>query len=552
MVGAAGAVVLGVSSGDRSAAAAGAVSVAPASSLVFTNYTPPESSAGAHTADEPSIGADWKTGAIMYEADLVTYRVNFDDAHSPAAATWTDVSSTLTSQKSLDPILFTDPATGRTFVSQLAGQCSLSEFSDDDGASWTPSEGCGPPSGVDHQSVGGGPFALLPTANPVYADAVYYCSQGVATAFCAMSADGGLTYAAGVPIYSLAQCGGLHGHVRVAPDGTAIVPNQNCDPTPTGAGVQGTFGNQAAIVSTTNGATWSVSTIPDSVSTTRSDPAAAADSGGRWYFAYESAVRNASGTQVGGHAMLSTSSDDGTSWSPSVDVGAALGVRNVTFPEVIAGDPGRAAYAFLGSTTAGDPESQTFKGLWYLYIALTYDGGSTWTVKNLTPGDPVERGCIYLAGSGDCPNPSKRNLLDFMDIIADSHGRVLVGYADGCTGTCDRDQSQPCGDAACDAGPTASSDRLASIARLTCGRGLVAAQDSALACASGAAVTAVTPPAQPSGGTLGLSSSPPAPSAIPNTSGAPTAGMAGGLAAAVCAGLVAGVRRRRRRREVAS
>ena len=47
----------------------------------------------------------------------------------------------------------------------------------------------------------------------------------------------------------------------------------------------------------------------------------------------------------------------------------------------------------------------------------------------------MQRGCIYLAGNGNCPSV-KRNLYDFMDITVDNHGRVLVGYADGCTGTC--------------------------------------------------------------------------------------------------------------------
>ena len=50
----------------------------------------------------------------------------------------------------------------------------------------------------------------------------------------------GLTFGPGVPIYFFASvngvdrpvapgtCGGLHGHVRVSPDGTAYVPNESC------------------------------------------------------------------------------------------------------------------------------------------------------------------------------------------------------------------------------------------------------------------------------------------------------------------------------------
>ena len=67
---------------------------------------------------------------------------------------------------------------------------------------------------------------------------------------------------------------------------------------------------------------------------------------------------------------------------------------------------------------------------WYMYVATTYDRGATWTAVNATPGDPVQRGCIWNGGgSNDC-----RNLLDFNDITVDKIGRVMVGYADGCVG----------------------------------------------------------------------------------------------------------------------
>ncbi|MFN2581686.1 MAG: sialidase family protein, partial [Candidatus Dormibacteria bacterium] len=335
----------------------------------------------------------------------------------------------------------------------------------------------------------------------VYPHAVYYCNQssgvvvagGGEAAYCGLSLDGGLTYDPAVPIYSFAQCGGLHGHVRVAPDGTAIVPNQNCGPAPD-TGFPAHFPNQAAVLSRDNGLTWAVHVIPDSVSTFRSDPSVAADSAGKLYFAYESGVYaqgDYNAEQIGGRAMLASSSDDGTTWTRSVDVGAGLGIQNLTFPEVIAGSAGRAAYAFLGSTTAGNPEDTSFQGLWDLYISFTYDGGNTWTTSDLTPNDPVERNCIYLAGNGTCPS-TKRNLLDFMDITVDKQGRALVGYADGCTGTCVSDLSQPCSDTICSSGDTKSTDTLVSIARLSCGDGLFAQYDTSLACAN-AVVTPEVP-----------------------------------------------------------
>ena len=158
----------------------------------FRNYKAPKSFTDANDAGEPSIGNSFKTGATMYQAYLSTFKVRW--AHGDA--TWTDVSANAAngcpqgSTQSLDPILFTDRTTGRTFESQLTGVDSFTCYTDDDGKTWQPSTGGGIPSGVDHQTLGGGPITKgglgsLPTTD--YKHTVYYCSQDIATAFCAAS-----------------------------------------------------------------------------------------------------------------------------------------------------------------------------------------------------------------------------------------------------------------------------------------------------------------------------------------------------------------------------
>src|SRR5262249_5771911 len=111
--------------------------------------------------------------------------------------------------------------------------------------------------------------------SPVYPHVVYYCSQDIAAALCSRSDDGGLTFGASVPIYNLTACGGLHGHVKIAPDGTVYVPNRGC-------------GAQAAVVvSTDNGATWTVRPVQSgAVSETADldDPAVGIDDNGVVYF----------------------------------------------------------------------------------------------------------------------------------------------------------------------------------------------------------------------------------------------------------------------------
>src|SRR4051794_29897668 len=162
---------------------------ARAAAPTFTNFPAPAPLG--RDAGEPSIGADWATGNVMMQAGVETLRVSgFSDA--TGGATWRDVAPLLTSVVTLDPILFTDHRTNRTFVSELSADCSLMAFTDDDGASWVQNPvGCGLASGADHQAVGGGAFAA-PLSGVGYADSVYYCAQLIATAQCALSVDGGI------------------------------------------------------------------------------------------------------------------------------------------------------------------------------------------------------------------------------------------------------------------------------------------------------------------------------------------------------------------------
>lgn len=403
----------------------------------YNNYAAPN---GLGTdAGEPSIGVNWKTGSVMFQANTQTLRVAFDDTKSPATATWQDHSAP-TSVTSLDPIMFTDNHTGRTMVSQLLAAGSLASYTDDDGTTWTPSQGSGIGSGVDHQTLGGGPFApgvLGPLTS--YPNAFYYCVQGLALATCALSQDGGLTFGPAVPMYNLTQCGGLHGHVKVAPDGTVYVPNKGCG------------SQQAVVVSSDNGLSWSVRPVPGSLAGD-SDPSVAIGADGTLYFGYQNGD---------GHPRVAVSHDKGLNWSSDLDVGSTFGIQNTAFPAMVAGDGDRAALAFLGTPTAGNYQDQaTFQGIWHLYVAHTYDGGKSWVTTDATPNDPVQRGSIWLGGGSH----QDRNLLDFMGADVDKQGRVLVGYADGCIGSC------------VSSGPNSFS-ALATISRQSSGRGLFAAYD---------------------------------------------------------------------------
>ena len=374
-------------------------------------------------AGEPTIGipvtnnldlqlTDPNLTRAMYISGLETLRVTFDDSTSPAVAEWLD-KSVANHVTTLDPILETDQFSSRTWSSQLAGKTSVMSFSDDDGDTWTPSQGSGINSGVDHQTVGSGPFSANDPLPQLFDSALYYASQDIAVAQLAASHDGGQTFGVANPMYSIAECGGLHGHIQVSLDGTVYVPNKNCG------------GEQGVAKSLDGGLTWSVHTVPGTQSSS-SDPSAAT---GLDETVYLGMCNNSTSP------LVSVSTDKGDTWSSPSNVGAPFGIVNCAFPEMIAGDGDRAAFAFLGSATAGSGTTANpdFEGVWHMYVSFTYDRGVSWETTVVTPGDPVQRGAVCLSGT-TCE--SGRNLLDFNDIEVDEKGRVLIGYADGCVGSC--------------------------------------------------------------------------------------------------------------------
>lgn len=395
-------------------------------------------------AGEPSIGVNWNTGNVMFMANLRVLRASFNDTMSPAAATWAKTNDPLTlTANTLDPIMFTDSVTGRTLPGQLSGGQSAAAITDDDGQTYTPTLLGAVGAGVDHQTVGGGPFKPgIVGRQPLtsYPHAVYYASQDIGFANFSISLDGGQSFPTALQtnMYSLVQCGGLHGHISVAPDGTVYVPNKNCS----GVG----RGGQAVVVSEDNGANFEVRVIPNSGSGDN-DPSVGIGAAGRLYFAYTAGDKT---------IHVAISDDKGKNWRDDQNIGKGVeiapgiigDVKASVFPRAIAGDNDRAAVFFLG-TGSTDPDDPTgtdgedgtagntaddFAGTWYPYIATTCNGGKSWSV--VRADDPVQQGVVCTNGT-TCP-AGTRNLLDFNGLTVDRQGRVLAGFADGCfTGPCE-------------------------------------------------------------------------------------------------------------------
>jgi hypothetical protein len=472
----------------------------------FTPYPLPENLRNAHNAGEPTIGIPWDTDHVFFQAFSATHRAVFEDppgGAGPAAVTWTDVSPAFT-PINVDPMLHADPVTGRIWAGGLDGPCSVMGISDDDGATWVPSGNmCSGPQ-LDHQSIGSGPWSATapdtPLRNGAYPRATYYCAQLAVTA-CATSLDGGRAWQPFTEVTG--PCGGLHGHIQVSEaTGFAAVPHGGCagpealapDVTETGPAFVG------FAYTSDNGATWRSRVMPDAVDGEGFDPALAFSRQSGWMWL-------AQADSEGVHVALSK--DEGASWetlgqaTPGAAPAAWLDLRGTfhdprtgdplvfgSFPDLVAGDDGRVALAFMATTNPDgqEPFSPPSTGavifapstcsdvsdgnVWHYYVSQSFDAGQSWTTTRLWE-DPVQVGAIWNGGGAeDC-----RNLNDFNDMDMDSEGRLHIGFADGCTKDCARAYAAWANGTGEAPKGRDSRDSWGTVLRQSTGRGLLAAHD---------------------------------------------------------------------------
>lgn len=321
----------------------------------------------------------------------------------------------------LDPWLWVDPLTDRVYNAPLYVACTWLAWSDDAGGSWeaNPLAGCGVPA-HDHQKVTTGVPAEGVTTDG-YPNVVYYSYNSFRRegTIVTTSLDGGKTWGLGTTVvHPPSDChGGVAGPVAVGPTGVAYSPKPMCE------GI-------SLAVSHDSGQTWSEPTVltdagMDQALASMTD--AAVDAAG-----------NAYATWVGkdGRVYYAVTTDEGETWSKPRAVSPPA-VQASAFPVVSAGDAGRVAFGYLGTTDdaskwpSRSAQDAGDKAAWHLYLTFLENGTAeapTFVTLQATPDDdPVQVGCIWQSGgANDC-----RNLADFMDMV-ERDGRLYLVFADGC------------------------------------------------------------------------------------------------------------------------
>ncbi|MCA1812409.1 MAG: glycoside hydrolase [Halobacteriales archaeon] len=327
-------------------------------------------------------------------------------------ATWTALSPQPLLSVAADRVLIVDHDTGRVFVQDTDLACTVVDFSDDEGATWLNSPiACG--GGVtDHQKIAVGPRTTY--ADPtglLYPNVVYACANGLASANCGVSLDGGLSWLTTVP-HGIGCA--FQGAPVAGRDGTLYEPSSAC-----GAQVRLTRDNGLSWVELDVGTAQASADTPD----------LAVSPDGTLYFAY---------TDTDWQPQLMRSADGGHTWQGPFALPVA-GLTSSVFPVIVAGDDGRVGVAFYGTTddAAGwdhNPGSAPGGIRWNGYVAVITDAASA--APGIAPvavtdnSDPLQYGC--LSKMGGCLD----NIADYMDIDVGPDGRVYAVFTDGCRAGC--------------------------------------------------------------------------------------------------------------------
>jgi hypothetical protein len=367
----------------------------------------------------PSIEFD-AAGGLLARTEIYRSRDN--------GTTWQEVTPQLGGQdmppQSLDPYVYADPITDRVFTIDLYVGCSWLIWTDNEGATWTHNPiACGVPVN-DHQTLFSGRATVLPTVG--YGPSIlYYCNNQVADVACTHSTDGGLTWAPGqnpfLGIRTPAEggqpgiCGGLHGHGHAsAVDGIVYLPKGHC-------------GEAWVAVSRDNGLTWSQVLVDRTVGFDGHEAIVSTDAKGNAYYFFLDRQT---------YPRLSISRDQGRTWSAPMNV-SVPGLTAAKFPSIVAGDEGRLAFLYVGTTNPygfGTNSDERVDATWNAYVGFSLNALDEEPVFVTTTPHPLED----PLKRGDCRGRCQ-GMYDFLDItINPQTGQVWTALVDLCNDECAR------------------------------------------------------------------------------------------------------------------
>lgn len=373
-------------------------------------------------AREPVLAVN-KTGDVFFAAKAGSAPAGGADHRifllAPGATKWSDVSGSLVQRRlfftAADPDVEVDADTGRMFWAGIAiPRPAAFAYSDDKGATWTTTEAYSAGAN-DHETVVTGnvpPESGVTTTDPRFPKIVYYCANSLYLVSCARSLDGGRTFlqTQGSPLAQQGrdQCGGETGFMTSDTRGRIFIGGANC-------------GVPQVAVSDDAGTTFTDVTVSATIRADHHDVEVSTDSSGNVYALW---------TDVMHLPYLAVSRDHGHSWGRPMMV-AAPGVRSIGFAALTAGDTGRIAVTYVG-TTSGD--AKDLHRPWRHYVAVSTDALAP-EPTFVSTVSPTPAG-TSIVNRGDCC-PGMYDYLD-VDSAPSGSGALWASLSDVCSVACER------------------------------------------------------------------------------------------------------------------
>jgi hypothetical protein len=205
----------------------------------------------------------------------------------------------------------------------------------------------------------------------------------------------------------------------------------------------GNVGQILLLRSKDGGATWTTFTAytgPVGTSVENAFPILAVDRGGNVHLVFTRS--NGTTGRTNAHVFLTSSTDQGATWLPAVQVDSGINTQSTVMPWIVAGSPGVVDITWYGSSSTS-PDAAPFD--WHLFFAQTTNAlaaSPTFTQVLATP-EQVHNAAICSQG-GNCA-AGTRNLAEYYTMTIDPDGNANIAFVNGtpsqpggvtCTGNC--------------------------------------------------------------------------------------------------------------------
>lgn len=184
------------------------------------------------------------------------------------------------------------------------------------------------------------------------------------------------------------------------------------------------------------GATWTTSTVYTGAAGTspgQKFTILAVDRGGNVHLVFSRSNLSNTGARTNVHVFLTSSADQGATWTTPVQVDSGGGNGTAVMPWIVGGSPGTVDITWLGSSAlspdavaAGQPQQS-----WQVFFAQgtnVMSASPTFNQVQVTT-NPVHDTNICFNGTG-CSAPNNRDLLEYYTMAVDPEGNANIAFAD--------------------------------------------------------------------------------------------------------------------------